>query len=361
MKYRKKKPRCGEAFHEVLIQRAISPRTRVTNEAFIRREGEKGVQLAERLRSYRDFLDDARRHKARSGSVSIAFEQEVLSQARQALQDGYAFIDTSLKLTKHLKHVGVIDDILETSKEALGQVDEVHLVDLWQDMLDIEDAAEVLAEQGLSQATIDQLTSAVESLDVSLMLQEDEIAVRRNQDGRVSRLAPPAGPGKARNVAELLSANQFDAAVSAIVQSGVVPVDVIARSREAQVEEIDPYDAFLTTAIQARAGLTRHVRRLEHTGMAAFQGGEATTILVIVGLVALLVGGYLKNKYCEETIVAPDGSESISPGDETPGRCLLGVLLIFIGIAIAFEVAYPFPVARAGVTSFPSPETGVVA
>jgi hypothetical protein len=72
--------------------------------------------------------------------------------------------------------------------------------------------------------------------------------------------------------------------------------------------------------------MAEHKRRLQDTGLATYAGNEHWVALALLGIVLTLVGGALSSKYCQGR-------------DANTAACIVGVLLLILGIAVLAVVA----------------------
>jgi hypothetical protein len=294
-------------------------RSGAVNQASILSDAKEGLRSIETLRGYREFLSRARTSKAEAAGASVAFEHEVLSEARRAKEDARVLSTKALRVARHLKNAGLADAALQSWKNGVEAVGTVQLNDVLTDLLQ-GTRLTALQAAGLSRGAIEDIAGAVEQLQPVLLVRHGMMCLQTNrQDEEISiSRRPPSGRAKTLN--DLLFGNKFDAVADVFHQPSRVLADVLPTGmRSAGAGTTDPLEALLSGATLVVRDFHRHVRKLEDTGLATHHGAEGVTIALIALLVAalalVLIGGILM---C----------------DEDDAECMAGALLLMLGMLL---------------------------
>jgi hypothetical protein len=326
--------RVNQEFYKAFAGFDLHTKTQRLNQGFILKEAQDGLRLVESLHGYQSFLQKARERKAKLKGSSVAFEREVIAQARQALEDTRSLMSKTLRIAKHFKNTGLVDEMLSDWTAAVKASGKVRLQDVWLDALDSEEVRQVFHNADISQSSIAALTAHVSQFEQVLQVKENNLTVKTSQNDLemiITRRSPSAHP---KDVDDLLFGNLFDAAAEVFHIPGSMLVDAVPHQKvkTSGHNVTDPMDSILIGASQSVQELARHLRKLEHTGLAIHQGNDPISIL-IVGLfiaagAALAVGA---------TILILCAAEVFTGTVCTVGWILLGLsALLFISAGVAY-------------------------
>jgi hypothetical protein len=122
--------------------------------------------------TYRQYLATVRAQKAKSQSVSPAFERNVQAQARQALADVQDFSAAALRITQQASQTSFWSQVLNTASATLKSTGPVTVQQLWneinQNLQDPQNAAQ-LAAAGLTNEMAAAITSGIQNVNANLL------------------------------------------------------------------------------------------------------------------------------------------------------------------------------------------------
>lgn len=266
----------------------------MVNAKWLRAEAARSLGIIEELSSYLTFLEAAREQKAKASGPSPAFEREVLANARRAEKGARSLFGNTLRILKHLKSAGIIDEAMTHWTAEIGKRGALSFADHWKALVEDPKARERFRQAGVSQLTIQRLSEAASRLTRPVEVQEGRIIVRREGAGPivVERRRLLGG-----TIGDVLYYNHFDAAAEMFDRSDVVPGDTGAAGHSEEMR-VDPLDVVLAVLTRAQRRLTAHVRKLEDTGLAVYSGGEPVWVgVIIIGV--LLVAAIIVAIVCE--------------------------------------------------------------
>ena len=320
MKARKRKASLVQAFGAT-IRRDSHPHLDPINVANFKSDCDIAMTKVERLAAYQSFLAAARAAKARRKGVSLAFERNVQRQARQALADLQTLCGGVLRVVQQVNHTNNWRDTLTRMTSMLKTTGPVSAKQIWDEVQLNQEYRTALESHGLTPDRVAAVTTEISRLDARLVLHAGKVSVETRVAGTSAprRLSLKESPGRPTGIVDLLRRSQFDKVVAAFSRNDPVYLEVVAT--EGTVDH-EPGQVFAVGAVAARQRMAEHVRKLEDTGLATYQGndpGTAFIALVVIGLLLSAVG--LAIQYQCERGAEPD-----------PDVCKVGGLLLFLGI-----------------------------
>jgi hypothetical protein len=281
-------------------KRAVSAsesETPAYNPSWLRTKTAEGLGIIEELSSYLSYLEGARDRKSRTPTTSAGFEREALAQARRAERNTRRLLGGSLGILKHLESAGFVDDALRHWTKQIEGRGKISFAEQWKELIESEKVVARFHKAGVSSHTLERLTEAATRLTRPIEARDGELIVRR-----------PEGPPivlKRRTllrgtIADVLLINHFDAAAELFERTDVAPGAVLGHSHADEEQHVDPLEAFLAVATRAQRRVTAHVRKLEDTGLAVYEGADpvdAIIVIVAVAIVAAIIIGIV----CEKT------------------------------------------------------------
>jgi len=122
-----------------------------------------------------------------------------------------------------------------------------------------------------------------------LVLHNGTVAVEARVDGAraLRRLSLRASPKRPKTLSDLLRRSQFERVVAAITNKELIYLEAVPT---AGIAEYEPADVFSLSAVEMRARMGEHVRKLEDTGLATYQGNDPVTFILTAFTVALILG-----------------------------------------------------------------------
>jgi hypothetical protein len=292
------------------------------NSALLSKKSRVIVEKATSLLAYQNYLAQARRHKASRQSVSLEFEREIQAQARVALSEMQTLGGSGLRLIKHIKNAGMIGHILERWQDAVNVAGPVQAETIWDDMLADAETRRAFTSLGISDEILTRVADLFAQLKPSVVLDQGQLSLEVKVPGQTQvaqmRLINP-NSRRPRTVSELLRQGQFDRLVELYDQPGGIKVD-IATSRNIRPPDVS--EAALVGAVLGMQELARHVRKLEDTGLAIYEGKDPATILIaaiIGGMLLVALGLYITGEFCDQ-----DNPDSTA--------CSIGWILFALGL-----------------------------
>ncbi len=283
---------------------------------------------AQNLLAYQQYLAAARAAKAQSRGVTPAFERNVQAQARQALADCQDFSAASLRITQQLNHTALWGQMLNNVSSTLKTSGPVTVSQLWgevQQSLQNQKNSAAFAGAGLTSDLATALTGAISKVNASLVLRNGKVSVETQLAGasQPSRLGLKAPGGPPAGINDLLQRTQFERVVSAFSNNDPTYLEAVGSPGNVDYE---PAELFAFAAVAGRQRMAEHVRKLEDTGLATYQGNDPVDVLIgliIAGAVIGLLGAgilYL----CDHPgqVVQPDAV------------CVAGFVMVLLAVII---------------------------
>jgi hypothetical protein len=272
--------------------RAAHPHLAPINRATFQSDHGLALAKANSLLGYQKFLAAARTAKAQRNGATMAFEHNVQGQARQALDDAQALSGAVLRMTQQANHTDLWSQMHTRLIAALGASGPVSAKQIWSEIqqgLQNPQYKAALQNAGLSDGVASAMSDAVSKIDANLVLRNGQVAVEtqvagESQPRRVKLKAPHGQP---RGIVDLLQRSQFDKVVSAFSNNDPVYIEAVPLAGEAAYE---PADLFAIGAVAVRQGVADHVRKLEDTGLATYQGNDPGTVILTAFVIALVAG-----------------------------------------------------------------------
>jgi hypothetical protein len=321
---RKTKPGFIEHAHAA-IGKTGHPHLDPINAATFASDRDLALAKVSGLMAYQKFLADARTAKARRKGSTSAFERNVQAQGRQALADLQAFSGAVLRITQQMNQTDVWRRTLDHMSTALGSSGPVSAQQIWNELQANEQYKSTLQAHGVTDEMAASATEAISKLDARLVLQGGKVLVETRVAGESQprRLSLKASLGRPTGIVDLLRRSQFEQVVSAFTRSDPAYVEAVSAGRALDCE---PGDLFAYGAVAARQRVAEHVRKLEDTGLATYQGNEPFTVLVAALAIGLFLGlvGSIILYLCDH------------PGDVSPPDwvCATGFVLVMIAVVV---------------------------
>lgn len=298
------------AFHA--HARMPHPHLHPVNRATLHADSALAVAKAKGLMAYQQYLAAAREVKARRAGVSASFERTVLAQAVQAQGDLQALCGAALRVTQQINQTDFWGQIFTHVGATLDKAGPQHLGQLWSEALQTiqkHDSAQVFAKAGLSSDLTDAITSVMANVDATLAKKNGTLTVQTTVPGNkepsaVSLLAPGR---PVTGVTDLLRAQQFDSIVSVFTNNEPAYLDVVPVPGVAGYE---PADLTAVASILARQRLADHVRKLQDTGLATYQGQDPVSFII-----GLIVGSLLVAAVAAVVLAGCDPQPPPQPGE----------------------------------------------
>lgn len=228
--------------------------------------------------------------------------RETLEYARQVERSFREAIGGTLRILRHLKRTGVVDQAMEHWTVELERNGPRSFHDHWNAILEDSGAAKRFRDAGVSDRTIQWMTEAAARMKRPVEVRDGELVVGTNH-GHAVVIQPRKLLGG--SVADLLYLDQFDAAVDAFSETDLPPVDIFRPMADGD-HRADPFEIYLAMATRAKHALTVQVRELEDFGIASFRGDAWPVVLIIVAI-ALVAAAILVQIICHGL----DGDEDV--------------------------------------------------
>jgi hypothetical protein len=277
--------------YRAAANRAAHPHLAPINAVTLQSDRAIAIAKATSLTGYRNFLVAARAAKAQRNGVSMAFERNVQTQARQALDDVQGLAGAVLRITQQANHTDLWNQMHDRLTTALAN-GPVSAKQVWSEIQHgLQDAQykPTLQSAGLTDDIAAAMSDVIAKLDANVVLRNGQIAIETKVAGEAQprRLLLKAPSARPAGIADLLRRAQFDQVVSAISNNDPVYVEAVASTSEPAHE---PAELFAIGAVSARQGMADHVRKLEDTGLATYQGNDPGTVILVAFIAALVVG-----------------------------------------------------------------------
>jgi hypothetical protein len=249
----------------------------------------------------------------------------VYAQATAALSDARELAAATLRITRSLNQAGLLDHALTSWMASIKTSGPVQIKDLWNNVANNASTKQLLQQNGLTDDLFHAITETIGKLEGRVSAQRGKLMVEGKLAGqdrtritviRTSFNQPPT------NVAELLNQGQFELLMQRFSETGARSIPLI----KGKPRDLLPSEIVFAGAIQTVQGMAEHKRRLQDTGLATYAGNEHWVALALLGIVLTLVGGALSSKYCQGR-------------DANTAACIVGVLLLILGIAVLAVVA----------------------
>ncbi|HEY1273012.1 MAG TPA: hypothetical protein VGF08_13550 [Terriglobales bacterium] len=287
---------------------------------------------AQSLLSYQQYLATVRAQKAKSQSVSPAFERNVQAQARQALADAQDLSAAALRITQQASQTSFWSQVLNTASATLESTGPVTVQQLWneinQNLQDPQNAAQ-LAAAGLTSEMAAAITSGIPNVNASLLLHNGKVSVQTQIPGesqtRILSLRIPGGPPS--GITDLLNRAQFEQVLSVFNNQAQIYLEALGSPGGSEYE---PAQLFAFGAVFARQRLAEHLRKLEDTGLDTYQGNDPVTFITVLVFAGIALGGIgAAILYACDPQPAPPGTVTTAP---PPGwECTAGLLMVLLG------------------------------
>jgi hypothetical protein len=290
-------------------------------------ESDRNLALAKAggLAAYQKYLTDVRAAKARRKGASLAFERNVQAQARQALGDLGAFSGAALRITQQMNQTNFWSQALDHMRTALG-AGPVSAKQMWTELQQNDQYKSALRGHGLSDDIASAVTEAISNFDANLVMHRGKVAIetRVAGEGQPRRLSLKAPAGRPTSIADLLRRSQFEKVVSAFTNQEPVYLEAVSAGR---VLDYEPCDLFAYGAVAGRQRMAEHVRKLEDTGLATYQGNDPLTFFVA----ALAIGLFLGVVGATILYLCDHPTEEVEQPDWV---CTAGFVMVFLAIII---------------------------
>lgn len=313
-------------------QAAPHPHLSLINGTTFESDGSIVATKAASLLSYQQYLASARAVKAKRGSVQASFEQNVLAQAIQAQSDLQALSAASLRMLQQVNHTDFWGPFLGNVSSTLGGNGPVTANELWNEALPTIQNSTVYANFGLTKALAAAVTTALSNSNASLVLNGGNLTVETPIAGASSSdtlsIRAPGAPLLGIN--DLLQRQQFDQVVSAFNNQTPVYMEVVPSPTAINFE---PGDLFALGAIMAGQGMAEHVRKLQDTGLATYQGNDPVSFVVAIIIAGLVLGAIAGSilYFCGNP---PQPTSGTVVGVPSPTECAVAYIILALCIGL---------------------------
>jgi len=318
-------PRSSSASGSAGAQRASAAAAGsfVLPETALSRDARAGLDAAERLRGYHQFLQRARSAKATAQAPNADLERAVLAQARQALDDAGTLARGALRAVRNLRDGGALDALTGGFARFLEESGPAQVSDLWERAAASEEARAVLRRAGLSAPMYAQLDATMRAVDARLSADGDRIVVAGVLGGAAAQAAMRTTPRPAApsGVRELLCGGRFDALADAFERGEAAYLTGLALpDDEPRSDEVA-----LGGVLASYQEMVRHVRKLEDIGLDTQRGASVDAVLLIA-LVAGIAAAIAT------VILCPARDPDINFND--PIACTISKILLNLSLAV---------------------------
>jgi hypothetical protein len=209
--------------------------------------------------------------------------------------------------------------------ETLRETGPVTTKAMWAEIAENEQYRSALAEHGLSADVRSAITDLISRIDVTVAMRDNKPCVETHVAGEsIPRRATfRAAAEQPATILDLLRHSQFDRVVSAVTNHEPVYMETVPGG----ATEYEPPDLISCAAVAALQRMAEHVRKLEDSGLATYEGQDPLTIgigLLVAGLFLGVVGAtilYLCD-YPSESVEQPEWV------------CTAGAVMFFIGLSL---------------------------
>lgn len=292
---------------------------------------DRGVAVAKaaNLFAYQKYLAAARADKARRKRVPESFERNVLAQARQARDDLDAFTGAGLRMIQQVNQTGLWGRTQAQFARTLRDRGPVDVRTMWAEIAGNAQYRTALAGHGISADMTAAMTEAFATLDATAVLRNGKVAVETRVAGERAprRMALGAGASPPAGLSDLLRRSQFDRVAAAFANKEPVHLEIVPA---AGLTAYEPADLFALGAVAVRQRMTEHVRKLEDTGLAIYEGNDPfsfTLALLVIGLFLGLVGSVIQHLCDNPTEV-----------EQPEWLCTVGAALLIIALILLAAV-----------------------
>lgn len=292
------------------------------------------LKEAEGLRGYEQFLEILRERKATTDR-SERLEASALLEARNAEARARTLSTLATRVAMAMAGGGALQLCMSDYRAALEESGPAQARDLWAEAIATPGMKEYMDSLGVGDNMLARCTDALQRLDLEFSADPAGILVRSIKDGR--RVALGAGGTKsAAPLRDLLFASRLDAAMAMLADGHEVPLVTEPFGADEDPAIVDPALGIVAAAATMRAELARHVRKLEDTKLATYEGQDPTggaiaLGLLIVGIIFAGIGSTILI-FCSNE----DGGFNNGPGDiKDQNVCLIGRILLLMGFGVA--------------------------
>jgi hypothetical protein len=292
------------------------------------------VENAGRLLDYQRFLADARAVKAKRKGASASFERSVLAQAQRARADLDGFSRSAVQMVQQLNHTDLWNQTLSRGAQTLRQTGPTGLDAMWAELTKTEEARTEFAKHGLSPQVTAAVTEAFGRIEATVSSRDGKVFVeaRQSGDNQRRRVALSATPSRPKDLSQLLRRSQFDQVMSALTNGQPMYVEAVPAANAAAYT---PPDLFAFGVAASRQRMHEHVRKLEDTGLATYEGNDPVSF--IVGMLALAIFLGLVGSIILELCDDPDAAVQ-----QPDWVCAGGALLVMISLGLLGGIAAIF-------------------
>jgi hypothetical protein len=291
------------------------------------------LQKADRLLDYQRFLADARTVKAKRKGASGSFERSVLAQGQQARGDLDAFTRSTVRMVQQVNQTDLWNATLSRGAQSLRQTGPTGLDSMWAEVTRTEEAKTELARHGLSPQVAAAVTDALGRIKATVSSRDGKVFVEATAPGdNKSRRVALAAAARPTDLSQLLRRRQFDQLVSALDNDQAIYVEAVPTKNASAYTAPDLF-AFGVAASRQR--MHEHVRKLEDTGLATYEGNDPVSFIVGVIALAIFLGlvGSIILELCDD----PD-----APVQQPDWVCQSGGVLVMISLALLGGIAAIF-------------------
>jgi hypothetical protein len=299
-------------------------------------------EKASNLLAYQSYLADARAVKAKRKGASVSFERSVLTQAHQARDDLDAFTDAAMRMTQQLNQSDLWSDTLASATKSLRDTGPITPSATWAELMQSEQITTAIAAHGVSPDIAATITDAIGKLDATASLRDGQVSIETQVPGESQprRVALAAAPTRPADLSQLLRRSQFDGVMSALTNDQPTYIEAVPT---AGIAAYRAPDLFAFGVVAARQHMTEHVRKLEDTGLATYEGNDPLSFIVallVIGIFLALVGSIIL-ELCDSTgpVLQPDWLCTAGGVMVYLALIVLGglALIAFVdGVAVAF-------------------------
>jgi hypothetical protein len=282
------------------------------------------IATANRLAGYRVYLAQARAYKSSLSDPGArrSLDNAVLAQAEQARDDVWALATQALSVTRALNQVGELDRFTQSWFDDVRSAGNVTVSELW------PRAKKILKERGASKVLVSEMDQGLGAHDIQVSADGSGVLLQLKQDGAVfkQQIEPKPTLGTPNNIVELMTRGRNDRLI-----------DMIARQEPAYLLGAPTFDGtarledvILASALSATREAVRHVRKLQDSGLATYDGASPGFLVgwEIAGAVIVVVGVILMAIFCKD--------------DAKSDLCEFGGFLFGLGwLVILFPFVFP--------------------
>jgi hypothetical protein len=290
------------------------------------------VQKASNLLSYQRYLAAARAVKARRKGASVSFERSVLAQARQAREDLDAFTAAALRMTQQVNQTDLWRHTLAGAAQSLPDTGPTTPAATWTELMGSEQIRTALATHGVSPEIAGTITEAMSKLDATVSVREGKVSIETQVAGESEPRRVALGvAARPADLSQLLRRSQFDAVMAALTSGQPTYVEAVP---VAGIAAYQAPDLVAFGVVAARQHMTEHVRKLEDTGLATYEGNDPLSFIVallVIGIYLALVGTIIL-ELCDST----------GPVEQPDWLCTAGGVMVFLALMVLGALALIF-------------------